>query len=183
MSKEIKVNDTTQQIGGNVTIKVKQGKKTIKTVKVHNTATVDLLYEMLLSLSGNIDTNKLPRYISVGTGSSKTTWNQTSLVAEITTTRTLLTPNYKGAPSRNSSIINEGASNEETIGYSSVKYQGIIPYSILGITENIKEIGLFGTQTGNSLLARIVLDGTSISVDMGQSLIIEWEFKIQNQVQ
>lgn len=174
MSKEIKINDTTQQIGGNVTIKIKQGKKIIKTVKVHNTATVDLLYEMLLSLSGNIDENKLPRYISVGTSGAKTIWNQTSLFAEITTPRTLLTPNYKGAPSRSSEVV-----NGEAVGYSSVKYQGIIPYSILGITENIKEIGLFGTQEGNSLLARIVLS-TGISVNLGQSLIIEWEFKIKN---
>ena len=169
------VKDTTQYISGNVNIKLQQGRNTIRTVNIHNTATLDLLYGMLLSLSDNIDKNKLPRFIGVGTGTiqgenpEQIVANMTSLVDEVTITRTLLTSNYKGPPTK------------DTINcVVSVVYQGIIPFSDLGVSKNIKEIGLFGTQNGNSLLARVQLDDTPISISQGQSLIIEWTFKIQN---
>ncbi len=163
------VKDTTQYISGNVNIKLQQGRNTVRTVNIHNTATLDLLYGMLLSLSDNIDKNRLPRFIGVGTGTTEDdTTNWTELKDEITITRTILTSNYKGPPKKDT--IN---------GTVSVVYQGIIPFSDLGVTNNITEIGLFGTQTGNSLLARVQVDD-SISVSQGQSLIIEWTFKIQN---
>lgn len=174
-SKTTKVKDTTQYISGNVNIKLQQGRTTIKKVNIHNTATLDLLYGMLLSLSNKIDTNKLPRFLGVGTGTiqgenpEQIVANMTSLVDEVTITRTLLTSNYKGPPTK------------DTVNcVVSVVYQGIIPFSDLGVSKNIKEIGLFGTQNGNSLLARVQLDDTPISISQGQSLIIEWTFKIQN---
>lgn len=174
MSKIINIDNTTQSLSGNVTIKVKQGKKILKKINIHNTATLNLLYEMLLSLSGKIDQDRLPRYLGVGTGSysgdSGKEYKLEDLISEVTLTRTLITPNYKGAPKIN-----------DTAGFADVIYQGIVPYSDLGVSSGIREIGLFGTQQGHSLLARVQLEEDEIlSVDLGQALIIEWKFKIQN---
>ena len=175
MSKIIK-NTTTQKLDGNVTIKVKQGKTTLKKVTIHNTATLNLLYGLMLSLSGNIDTDCLPRFLGVGTGIGDTQVNMTGLEAEVTKLRTPVTPNYKGAPVK-------------TADSATVKVQGILPYDNLGIVNNISEIGLFGTQKGDSLVARIQLYDSSklpseqtdlISVGIGQSLVVEWQFSITN---
>lgn len=175
MNKIVK-NNTTQQLDGNVVVKVKQGNKTIKKVKIHNTATLNLLYGLLLSLSNNIDQTCLPRYLGVGTDHSPSTPEMTGLQSEVTRLRTPVIPNYKGAPKKNQN------------GSATVTCQGILPYENLGIYTGISEIGLFGTQTGSSLVARIQLYDSSkqpeeqnlISVGVGQSLVVEWTFSIQN---
>ena len=168
MNKIGNINDVTQSFSGNVTIKIKQGKRILKKVNVHNEATLNLLYEMLLSLSGNLDPNKLPSYLGIGTGkySGNKAYILEGLISEVTITRVHINTDYKGNP----------VTSDE--GYATVVYQGILPYSVLGNPNNLTEIGLFGTLSGNSLLARVEID--PISVTYGQALVVEWTFKIEN---
>lgn len=170
MSKKVKVNEATQNLSSNVTVKVQSGKTTLKTLNVHNTVTLDLLYGLLLGLSNNINTNKIPNYIGVGSGttSDPAVYNFTKLEEEETIVRGRVVQNYKGEPKKDSSN-----------GTVSVMCQGFLPYSNIEAGANIQEIGLFGTLTGYSLLARVQLNEI-INLEPGQSLIVEWKFIIQN---
>lgn len=164
-------NVSTQDLLGNVLVKVKKGKTVLKSVSVHNTATLYLLYNMLLSLSGEFDTDYLPQYIGAGVGVTSSDDNipqLKSLKSETTLVRAPLIANYKGAPTI-----------DTTTNSVSVIYQGIIPDRNLAVSNNIKEIGLFGTAQGNTLLARIQLE-EPLSLSTGESLVVEWTFNLKN---
>lgn len=167
-------NVSSQELNGNVVIKLKKGRTTLKTIKTHNTATFNLLYNMLLGLSGRYDKNYLPKYIGVGSGrtsESDDPVNLTGLKSETTITRALLVANYKGAPVRH---------QDEDGSSVSVIYQGILSSKNIS-SSTITEIGIFGTELGNTLLARIQLDDENeIEVERGQSLVIEWTFNLKN---
>lgn len=154
-------------LAGNVTIKIMKGKKVLKETKVHNTATMELLYGMMVSLSGKSDPSRLPRFLGVGQSAQPITIDEKALKEEITITRPSLTPNIKGNPTRD--ITNK---------LSSTVYQGLIPYNKI-LQATVKEIGIFGTETGDSLLARITIP-EGITLEIGQSLLVEWSFSIKN---
>ena len=152
---------------GNVVIKIVKGKKVLKETKVHNMATMELLYGIMISLSGKFDSSRLPRFLGVGQSAENITIEDKALKEEITIIRPSLTPNIKGNPTR-----------DTTNGLSTTVYQGVIPYNKV-LEATIKEIGIFGTESGDSLLARVVIpDG--ITLEIGQSLLVEWSFSIKN---
>lgn len=152
---------------GNVVIKIVKGKKVLKETKVHNIATMELLYGMMVSLSGKSDPSRLPRFLGVGQSAQPITIDEKALKEEITITRPSLTPNIKGNPTRD--ITNK---------LSSTVYQGLIPYNKV-LEATIKEIGIFGTESEDSLLARIIIP-EGITLGIGQSLLVEWSFSIKN---
>lgn len=174
-SKYISTPQTTQY-RGNVTIAIKDGNKTIKKLNIHNQGTYNLFYGMLIAMSGNSQDDYLPNYISLGTGvlaSGDDVLLMTGLKSELTTlqnNRRSLTKNFKGPE-----IISVG--NDKLV---QVTYQGAIPYELIQ-TSTIKEIGLFGTVSGSTMVARVqVPDDSPISLAQGQSLIVTWTFSLAN---
>ena len=168
--KEIKEKEIPLQtaLQGNVVIKKVKGSKVIGKQVIHNEATIYLLYGMMISLSGKPDLDKLPNYLAVGTGQTTgSIIGNSKLEAEITGSRVPLTPNYRGNPEK-----------DLTKGICSTVYQGLITYNKI-TTFKVKELGIYGTYTGNSLLARVQLT-SPIELDIGQSLVVEWSFSIKN---
>ena len=53
---------------GEVTVKLLKGKKVIKSEKIKNNCTTLLLKSIALFLENTIDTNLLPKYMGLGTG-------------------------------------------------------------------------------------------------------------------
>ena len=68
-------------------------------------------------------------------------------------------------PIRDDSAIRR---NENSV---SVTLQGIVPYSSVN-DQKIKEIGLYGTLEGNTLLARVQLSEV-LTLELGTSLVVE----------
>lgn len=170
--KSSKNNSTTQTaITGNVNIKIISGKRVIKNCTIHNCATDNLFYGLILALTKNLNSSYLPTFIGVGTGTiinpeSTPPASKDSLVSEISMNRPLIT-------------LFRSPSVDRGIHQAQCTFQGIVPYAAVG-DQSITEVGIFGTQTGNSLLARIEFDGGSIELQSGQSLVVEWTFSITN---
>lgn len=169
-NKKDKVADvtTTQLIEPNVFIKVVKGKRVIKSYKLHNEATKFMLYGMLMSLMNKQNSNLLPTYIGVGTNSDTSdVFEMDKLGAETTLERSLIETMYKGSPNIDTSLKKV-----------TVRCQGIIQ-AYQNSSDVVNEIGLFGTEDGDSLLARVVVpDGITLSA--GESLVVDWTFAIQN---
>lgn len=155
---------------GNVHLKVMQGNALLKRYDIKNSGTMRLFQGIGYFLSGstiNLDAYK-PKFLSVGTGIvlESTDPTMTSLYNEMNINRILL---------NTSNISLNAYVNAVTIPLSTV-----IPFSTIGNTP-ITEIGLFSTATSNTLLARIVIPSEyQISLESGQSLVIEWDLVIQN---
>ena len=162
----------TTQILGNVDLEIRKGKNTIKKLKIHNEVTSSLLWGLIMGLSGTMVDDCLPKFISVGIGTtSDSAFSLTALKSElgdISKQRPLLTRNFRGPTIK-----------AET--YSVVAtYQGIIQYQFIG-SSTIRELGLFGTVTGNSLLARVQLsEDDAITLDAGESLVVNWTFALKD---
>lgn len=158
--------NTTTAIEGNVVLKVVKGKSVIKEVKTHNYGTVILFIGIIQALSqaDPINNLRLPRYLGVGTSNTVGSETDTGLQSEVSMVRPALQLNYKGVQSTNSS--------------ASATYQGLVPYNNIGMA-SINEIGVFGTSSGASLLARVILPET-LKLDPGESLIVEWSFSVSN---
>lgn len=153
-------------LSSNVVLKILNGKSVVKTIKTHNIVMLNLMYGMLVALSGSVNKNYCPNYLAVGSGSTPSpSVTRETLVQEIGLSRVKTTPNYKGMPKK-------GENSVSTI------YQALIPYTNVGGLP-IKEIGLFGTATEASLLARIELK-QQLNLLIGQSLMIEWSFSLEN---
>ena len=156
---------------GNVTLRIKQGDRIVKTINTHNAGTQYFFYGIAYAISGEIQGSYLPKYISAGTGtySGSEEYALTGLVSELSDlsgSRPLLVKNYKSP-------------QYDGNGGVSVTYQGLLPSSLIGAS-SVQELGLFGTVDSASLLARIQLD-SPLQLDPGQSLIVEWKFTISNQ--
>ena len=168
-------NIETTLVNGNVNIFIKSGKRIITRKTVHNAGTLNLFYGSLLALSGTLNNNYLPNYLSVGFDRLPPEKNPASLdglVNEPSITRNLLTKNVGGI-TKTADAIND-------IYKVSAIYQGVIPYSDVLITP-IVELGIFGTVSGSTLLARIELkEGEEIILRPGQSIVVQWEFSLQN---
>ena len=123
-----------------------------------------------MSLMNKQNSNLLPTYIGAGTNSdTSNVFNMASLGAETTLERSLIETMYKGSPT----IIDSSSDKKVT-----VRCQGIIQ-AYQNSSDTVKEIGLFGTEEGDSLLARVVIpDGIILSA--GESLVVDWTFAIQN---
>ena len=182
ISKEILVNDqeknynlsdiNNSELVGNVTLKIKQGNRLIKSINVHNTGTLNLFYGLTLALSGSLNYNidyYLPKYLGAGVGVEL---NQdkaillTNLVEPIQ--MTMPTLNLFTSPMKDTI-------NKQAI----VTFQGVIPYRSIGNTE-IREIGVYGVNNvlSGTLLSRIQFDG--IKLEQGQSLYVDWTYGIRN---
>ena len=168
------LNNTTYE--GSVTLKIKgANNKITKTIQTHNAGTKYFFYGIAFAISGEILEDYLPHYISAGDGTLvegvDVEVDMTGLKHEISSladARPALVSNYKSPQYTND-------------GGVTVMYQGVIPYNLVLATP-ISELGLFGTNQGASLLARIQLD-ESITLDPGDSLIVEWTFKLANKTQ
>lgn len=178
-NKDIKSSQSTQY-SGNVTITIKDGNKTVKKIRAHNQGTYNLFYGMLIAMSGTPKEDYLPNYISLGTGIVSQTESQedtpllmTGLKEELNTlknNRRPLTKNFKGP---------EISTTDGKANGVQVAYQGSIPYEFISSSSSIKEIGLFGTVSGDTLLARIQL-ANNLALVAGQSLVITWTFSLVN---
>jgi hypothetical protein len=152
---------------GNVKLKVVRGKKILKTVSINNKATRDLFFGIamvLLKRTYDSTVNYSPRYLGLGKGiTSKDIFTNTDLEEPLTMSR---------VPIRDDSSIKEAKSEV------SVTFQGIVPYSSVN-DQDIYEIGLFGTETGSTLLARVQLPEV-LNLELGTSLIVEWTMYLKN---
>ena len=145
---------------GNVKLKVVRGKKVLKTIEVNNTATQDLYFGIamvLLKRTYDSTVNYSPRYLGLGKGTtSKDIFTNTDLEESLSMNR---------VPIRDDSSIKREDS------YVSVTFQAIVPYSSVN-DQDIYEIGLFGTETGSTLLARVQLPEV-LNLELGTSLVVE----------
>lgn len=154
---------------GNVKLKVVRGKKILKTVSINNKATKDLFFGIamvLLKRTYDSTVNYSPRYLGLGKGTlpeGEDVFTHTDLEEPLTMSR---------VPIRDDSSIKEITSGV------SVTFQGIVPYSSVN-DQDIYEIGLFGTETGGTLLARVQLPGV-LKLELGTSLIVEWTIYLKN---
>lgn len=168
---------TSNDIGykGFVEIKVAKGKRIIKKVKVANYGTLNLFHGLAICLTQQYSnaSSYLPNFLGVGTDNSipEDFVKVNSLQKEILS-RTQLT----NATIRTNEL-NIGQTNKS--GYS-VTFIGVFPFR-KAITDNIKELGLFSTASGDSMLARITLnEDEEITPRVGETLIIEWTMFIGN---
>lgn len=152
---------------GNVKLKIVRGKKILKTVSINNKATRDLFFGIamvLLKRTYDSTVNYSPRYLGLGKGTtSEDIFTNTDLEEPLTMSR---------VPIRDDSSI------KETKSEVSVTFQGIVPYSSVN-DQDIYEIGLFGTETGSTLLARVQLPEV-LNLELGTSLIVEWTMYLKN---
>lgn len=153
---------------GNVKVSITTNGVVTKSFKVNNNGTLLLFQQMALSLI-QFQNHLTPNFIAVGT-SNETNDDITlnKLKSEISNSRVPLV-------NKKVEVLQDG--NNNTIGYKA-QFTGTEYYSIVGRT-TIKEIGLYGDVSGNSLLARIVIDN-GISLSQNQSLIIDWTMGISN---
>ena len=165
-----KVNNSNESVsqlsvGGNVSIDIKQGKRIVKTLSVHNSPTINLFMGIMLALSSfeyaQIQ-SYLPRFLCAGTGTySESDVSKTGLAEPIAM-------NMVSVERINSPRI-ESESNKGV-----VKFQAVIPYSSIGSSVRIKELGLYGesSSNNNSMVARVQLPN-DIILEQGQSLYIQ----------
>lgn len=161
----VKIKDSTGY-EGSVILKIQKNGKTLKTIKTKNKGTLRLFQGIALALQNTSSSvlfgSYLPQYLDVGSETGDTDVRDTKLKNSILkSNRVPLNPLY---PVLNGSI-------ENATGYIS-KFVGVIPYVLVGGSV-IKELGLFADKTGDTLLARITIDGDGIQIYQGMNLIVE----------
>lgn len=107
----------------------------------------------------------IPKYLDIGTGSAETSSTMTNLAESILNPRVRL---YTYAP--------------ELDGNSYIaRFYTTIPATSVSSSQKIRELGLFGTVSDDSMLARIVVsDDDSVTVPDGTALFVEWDISISN---
>lgn len=170
-----KITDS-NYVQGNVVLKLRHGNKDKVILVTHNSPTRLLFYGLALVM--RIDPtetsiqDRLPRYLSVGSGSStpeNDSYKATSLDNEILS-----------YGSRKPLSVYGGIIDKENERYVKTTWQGIIPYNSVQNTP-IRELGLFATNPidsvlANTMVARVVLPN-SIVLETGYSLVVEWSIK------
>lgn len=157
--KKNKTTASTIDYSGEVTIKVMKGSTVINSKRIKNTGTYNLFHGIALALIGANTSeiiNFLPHYLGTGTSTKQ----QISPVDAID----LEEPNEGRAKLVNMSVDRDGINQ----GYVS-SFIATIPLSkdiIIG------ELGLFATQSGKDMLARVVLP-ESVSYSANYTLVIE----------
>lgn len=168
---------------GQVSVKLQKGGYTVKTLNTHNSATMQMLHGISQFLAGAFNpldhklmldmTNYIPQYLSVGYQAVPTATNTMQpykLFNEYNINRVKL---EKGNPYPEASGK----------GYI-VPFSASIDYVAIG-SRRISEIGLFATEKGNTLLARVNVSSDSatesgIELAIGMNLLVEWNIIIQN---
>ena len=167
MAKKRKHIESTSQLalGGNVVIQVKEGKRTLKTLNIHNLATINLfigIAEALSNIKGNIEQN-LPRYLGAGTGVLEQGQDEVLLTGLITPIQMVM------------SLVERINSPRIIDKKGVVTFQSVLPYSSIGSTTIIKELGLYGNSNinSNTMVARVQIPGEGIQLSKGQSLYVQ----------
>lgn len=161
-------------VGGNVTLQIKQGKRVIKSLNIHNSATLNLFYSLALSLTSHQELDALPNFICAGTGTSNDPTHDYALTG-------LISPINMIMPSITAINSAQRGTNKATI-----TFQAVIPYLSIGSTTIIRELGLYGVSnpSSNTMVARVELPvNEQIELSKGQSLYILWTFSIQGVTQ
>lgn len=169
---ETKIYEATTAYTGNVTLKIQKNNKTLKTIKVKNSATLRFFQGLALAIQNVgesvLNGSFLPSYLDVGNGSRDTNITDTKLQSSI----------LQGNRIPINTLYPEVYKNGDSpIGYIA-RFVGVIPYRSI-TSGNIREIGLFADKIGDTLLARIKLDN-EISIEQGMSLIVEWNLSFEN---
>ena len=165
MAKKKKQVENISQVAlsGNVLVQIKQGKRVLKTLDIHNTATINLfigIAQALSSLEGNIE-KYLPRYLGAGTGvlDGQDPVTLTGLINPIQMVMGIV----------------ERINSPRIIDKKGVvTFQSVLPYSSLGSTTAIRELGLYGDSniSSNTMVARVQFP-SDITLEKGQSLYIQ----------
>lgn len=168
-----KIEDSTGY-EGSVILKIEKNGKILKTIKTKNKGTLRLFQGIALALQNTSSSvlfgSYLPQYLDAGSEAGETNVTDTTLKNSILkSNRVPLSPLY---PVLNGTTINEAT------GYIS-KFVGVIPYVLVGGIV-IKELGLFADKSGDTLLARINIGETGITIYQGMNLIVEWDLNITN---
>ena len=149
---------------GSVKLKLTKGKQVLKTYSIKNTGTKILFSSIASALTGSL--NDIPKFIAIGAKAGKTELTDNCLNEEIA--RVYI----------NRAVPVEYKDTDGNYAGHIALFVATVPYtSINGMT--IYEVGLFGDEKGNTMLARIPVDN-GISISQGMSLTIEWSIKIQN---
>lgn len=120
------IQNTSQiQLGGNVLVEVRQGKRTIKKMQIHNTGTLNLFRGIAFSLCSNSQPNLLPNFICAGTGKvgSNNPVTLTGLISPLNMIMESIKP--INAPQ----IINNAQAR--------ITFEAFLPYSSIGSTTPI----------------------------------------------
>lgn len=170
-------NKISNDIGykGSVELKLTKGKRILKKIKINNYGTINLFHGLAICLTQQFPSAStyLPNFIGIGTSNDipDNFVNVAHLQSEILSRVQLTNAVIK------TSELTIGETKKQ--GYS-VKFIGSYPFR-QKISSKIKEIGLFSTVIGESMLARITLnDDESITPEAGDTLIIEWTMFIGN---
>ena len=176
------VKDSAINISGNVTVKVKNGNRVIKNLKINNAGTQRLFFGILQFIRGDYLTSSggmssyIPNYLSVGSQQPPTPTDITmgGLIEEIDT----------GERAR---AIPNGISLDLATNKVFLTLTALVPYSSVGDTW-ISELGLFSSKDigTNTMLARVTLPKLSeieqygVKLEQGHSLFVQWTLNIQN---
>ncbi len=152
---------------GAVKLQVIRNAKTILSKTITNMGTLDLFKGVALALNGTPSNNLLPNFIGIGSNASPTTIEQTALNGEIT---------RRWVSRRLVSRTSDGQGYVSTLTTT-------IPSNLIN-GKQIQEVGLYGNETENTLLARIILEGEDIlSLSVKDSLTIEWQLTFTNKTE
>ena len=171
MAKKKTVNTNKSSIityEGNVSLKLVRNGNIIKKSTIKNNGVNELFYGIAEWLTSEGSQIRKPNYLGIGNGEGGTTVDLNSLINEYSGKRVGLTGKYFTI-------------NEDNNGYIA-NFTATITYASIGGSP-IKEIGLFGTISTDSLLARITTpgDGSGIILPIGTDLIIDWSILVKNQ--
>ena len=141
-------NESGISYSGQVDIKLKKGNSIIYKKTITNMGTLNMFLGITYALSGRLVSNYIPSYLGVGYSTTK----------EIKVDTDEMPNELVRAPLKpNPSIENiSGIDIDGVVGNigKKITFSALLPYSIIGSSQ-INELGLFGTETGDSLLARI----------------------------
>ena len=170
MSKEnINIQNTNQiNYAGNVTIKVCDGKKVIRTIKQHNAGT-ELFFKILcLAVCGNQDMrSSMPRYLDLGM-----TQQEGSYESFLTSRKSL------------TSLHIETVAEAESINHISKFTALITPNDVLSDCSNINTLTIYNQASGRpdeGKLATVTLNPKlNLSTTSTYNYIIEWAMTFGN---
>lgn len=164
---------------GNVHLRVVKNNVTVKELKIHNLGTTRLFKGIALALLGASSADLvgfIPKYLGVGYENplTDTSVSDTELHGYGLNSHS---PRVSVVPLN----VREYLEENTLVGYVA-PFQAVIPssiVSILGSSQKLNEIGLFGTSETGTLLARIKLP-TEVEIPSGSSLIVQWDIIIRN---
>lgn len=169
-----KIKESATGITGNVSIKLMKGKAVMSEKKCNNNVTLNLLIGLLSFLRGDYiaypqsSHQYIPACLGVGGSDAELSETSAKLDSEFLS-------RYKNRFDAIASKLYTSANPKS----ASLVISSFIPSNTLLTTDTIREIGLFSTATGNTLLARVVPD-EAITVPAGYSLQIDWTITLGN---